>query len=91
MKKIKIIVEKITTSEWEIFRTIRLNALLQYPASFGGGYDKELKYKKTHWTELISSSSQKFYGIKINNQFVSIAGVKQITSYEWMMSVSLKL
>ena len=77
--------KKITPSDWEKFREIRLKALQTDPQAFGGVFEIESKLDEASWKNKFSVANRHYYAAEVDGIFVSTAGVKDTGNNNWML------
>ncbi|HEX9058661.1 MAG TPA: GNAT family N-acetyltransferase [Clostridia bacterium] len=74
-----------TITDWQKYKSIRLQALKDTPQAFGQTYDDAAKKTDSHWKEVLSQENRFFVITEINGEAVSVAGAKQIADDTWFI------
>jgi RimJ/RimL family protein N-acetyltransferase len=72
-------VRPLQRREWELFRSIRLEALTLEPNKFGASKDIEEKHGSSHWRNWIKSKGRRVFGL-FNGQ--SLVGITSIITWD---------
>jgi len=68
-------IKVLTEHDAEIYRTIRLNALLNSPESFGSSYEEELEFPLERFLQRISKPNSNTYGAFSEGQLIGICNL----------------
>ncbi|HYC79786.1 MAG TPA: GNAT family N-acetyltransferase [Candidatus Binatia bacterium] len=71
-------ITKLTSDDWERFKSIRLKSLQTDPSAFGYLYEEELLLEEKDWRLKLSgskNSSTDYYGIEEDGKIVALAGL----------------
>ena len=81
-------VKRLTSSDWQEYKKIRLEALKNEPQAFGGSYNKENKRTESEWQNKLAKSEDLngtsfFYVTLKEGVFVAIGGAYQDNNKQW--------
>ena len=83
-----MIVKRVTSSDWQEYKEIRLEALKKEPHAFGSSYIKEKERSENEWKDKLAKSesyngSSFLCAIAKENKFVAIGGAFQDENKQW--------
>lgn len=61
----------LTDKDFELWKTLRLEALQSFPESFGSSYEEEVLYTEENWKKILENNY--IFGIFIENELVASA------------------
>lgn len=81
-------VKRVTSSDWQEYKKIRLEALKNEPQAFGSSYNKENERTESEWQNKLAKSEDLngisfFYAILKEGVFVAIGGAYQDNNKQW--------
>lgn len=68
-------VVKFSTTEWEAYKTIRLEALQTNPAMFGSNYNKESAYTDQQWIGFLEMQGRAIFGLYADKDLVGLSAI----------------
>lgn len=69
-------VYQLNDDEWQVFKKIRLEALLSEPHFFGASFKKESEYGEEKWREFIGNSDERaMFVLKNNGDVIGLTGI----------------
>ncbi len=74
MSNIAII--SLSPSEWEKYKTLRLEALQSDPEAFGRSYAEEVSYTDERWQQRLDDNNVYSYFAEVDDQLVGMVGAK---------------
>lgn len=69
------LLKRILPTDWEDYKTIRLEALHTNPDKFGSSYQKEVAYSDETWRTLLENESSAIFGLYYQGVLVGLTGV----------------
>jgi ribosomal protein S18 acetylase RimI-like enzyme len=73
MQNIEIVLLK--PSEWEIYKTIQLEALKEDPQAFGASYKEWINFSDEKWTERPSNKNSRIFVAKDHSAPIGLVGI----------------
>ncbi len=70
-----ISLKQIGENDWQMFRKIRLKALLTDPQVFGSHYDREKTYSGQDWKEWVGAKNQAIFFIYDGEKLIGMTGI----------------
>lgn len=67
--------ERMVPSQWELYKSIRLEALQTNPEVFASSYAKEMLYTQENWISFLADSTQAIFGLWKQGQIVGVTAV----------------
>lgn len=67
--------KRFYASEWESYKTIRLEALTTNPELFGSSYVNELTYSREKWISLLENESRAIFALYHLDKLIGLTGV----------------
>ena len=69
-------IHQLNNNEWDIFKKIRLEALLADPQFFGASFEKEAEYGEDKWREFIGNPNDRaMFILKNNDDVIGLTGI----------------
>lgn len=68
-------VRPLAQADWEVFRSIRLEALKDSPQFFGSNFVRENAFTQTDWHERLSGDGKAMFGLFDENQIIGLTGI----------------
>lgn len=67
-----ILLKKLNSDDWKIYRDIRLEALQNDPSAFGGEYAYENKKDRPYWEKILTSEKTVVLGLFFQTKLIAI-------------------
>ncbi|WP_144036539.1 GNAT family N-acetyltransferase [Sphingobacterium psychroaquaticum] len=67
--------EHMVPSQWELYKSIRLEALQTNPEVFGSNYAKEVLYTQENWVSFLADSTRAIFGLWRQGEIVGLTAV----------------
>jgi GNAT superfamily N-acetyltransferase len=67
--------ERLSSAQWEEYKTIRLEALKSSPEVFGSNYARESAYSQEEWIALLKDESRAIFGLYSSDSLIGLSGV----------------
>lgn len=72
----------LTLDDWQIWRSLRLEALQNSPESLASSYEEEMKYSQEEWKNKLIKSN--VFGAFVNNKLIAGAGFYNLNRLKTM-------
>jgi RimJ/RimL family protein N-acetyltransferase len=69
-------IRALSSDDWQIFASLRLEALQKYPQYFGSIYANELQNRQADWQRWLGHSDGCVFALFYNDEIVGITGVR---------------
>ena len=68
------VLKRFLPSDWQVYKSIRLEALQTNPEMFGSSYLKESQYDDTEWQSILLNEERGFFGLYDGQEIIGVTG-----------------
>ena len=71
----KLLIQRLTSTDWQLYRDIRLRALGSDPRSFGSSFDRENTYSQQEWQSRLDNPDVAVFGLFAGLEIIGVTGI----------------
>lgn len=72
-------IRKLEVSDWDVFKSIRLECLKSTPWAFGAKYDVEITKDDLYWQGIMSNQAITVFGLFVDEVMIAISGLQIVS------------